>query len=193
MALVRSYGFGGSCDRSIEMVSRFAFDYTDPAPLRRGHIGLQYNGGKAEFRNIKLKPLGLASLFNGKDLTGWKEFPKLKSKFTVTPEGWLNVQNGKGQLETVGQFGDFVLQLECVSNAKNLNSGLFFRCIPGDEMNGYESQIHNGFKDGDRSKPIDCGTGGIFRRVNARLVVPERFRMVFIRRSSPMARTFRSG
>ena len=38
-------------------------------------------------------------------------------------------------------------------------------------MNGYESQIHNGFQDGDRRKPVDCGTGGIFRRVDARLVV----------------------
>ncbi len=38
-------------------------------------------------------------------------------------------------------------------------------------MNGYECQIHNGFKDGDRRKPVDCGTGGIFRRIDARLVV----------------------
>jgi hypothetical protein len=37
-------------------------------------------------------------------------------------------------------------------------------------MNGYESQIHNDFRDGDRTKPVDCGTGGIFRRVNARVV-----------------------
>ena len=37
-------------------------------------------------------------------------------------------------------------------------------------MNGYESQIHNGFKDEDRSKPVDCGTGGIFRRIDARIV-----------------------
>ena len=38
-------------------------------------------------------------------------------------------------------------------------------------MNGYESQIHNGTIGGDRTKPMDCGTGGIFRRQNARLVV----------------------
>jgi len=37
--------------------------------------------------------------------------------------------------------------------------------------NGYESQIHNGFKGGDRSQPTDCGSGGIFRRQNARRVV----------------------
>ena len=37
-------------------------------------------------------------------------------------------------------------------------------------MNGYESQIHNGYKEGDRTQPVDCGTGGIFRRASARLV-----------------------
>ena len=157
----------------VKLNGQQVLDYTDPQPLGRGHIGLQLNKGKVEFRQIKLKPLSLASLFNGKDLTGWKQPASQKSKFTVTAEGWLNVKDGKGQLESSKQFGDFVLQLECISHAKHLNSGLFFRCVPGQEMNGYESQIHNGFKDGDRTKPIDCGTGGIFRRKDARLVVPD--------------------
>jgi hypothetical protein len=43
-------------------------------------------------------------------------------------------------------------------------------------MNGYESQIHNGFVGGDRAKPRDAGTGGIFRRQNARKVVADDFR-----------------
>ena len=38
-------------------------------------------------------------------------------------------------------------------------------------MMGYESQIHNGFKNGDRADPMDHGTGGIFRRQPARFVV----------------------
>jgi hypothetical protein len=38
-------------------------------------------------------------------------------------------------------------------------------------MMGYESQIHHGYRDGDRSRPADCGTGGIFRRIDARRVV----------------------
>ena len=37
-------------------------------------------------------------------------------------------------------------------------------------MNGYESQIQNLFKNNDPSQPVDCGTGGIFRRANARRV-----------------------
>ncbi len=146
-------------------------EYTDPNPLRRGHIGLQLNEGKVAFRNIKLKPLSTTSLFNGKDLAGWTQPENNVSKFTVTEEGWLNVKDGRGQLETEASYGDFVLQLECMTHAEQLNSGFFFRCIPGSPMNGYESQIHNGFKDGDRRQPVDCGTGGIFRRVDARLVV----------------------
>ncbi len=159
----------------VKLDGELVLDYTDPKPLGRGFIGLQLNSGKVEFRNVKLKPLGLESIFNGKDLTGWKTYPEMKSKFTVTPEGWLNVKDGRGQLETEGQYADFTLQLEVFVNGEGLNSGIFFRSIPGDPMNGYECQIHNGFLDGDRTKPKDCGTGGIFRRQNARRVVAEDF------------------
>lgn len=38
-------------------------------------------------------------------------------------------------------------------------------------MNGYECQIQNGMKDGDRNKPQDCGTGGFYRRSDARRIV----------------------
>ena len=145
--------------------------YADSDAIRRGHIGLQLNEGKVEFRNVKLKPLGLPEIFNGKDLTGWKTYPDMASKFTVTDEGYLNVKDGRGQLESEQSYGDFVLQLECISHAPGLNSGIFFRCIPGEQMNGYESQIQNEFLDGDPTKPKDCGTGGIFRRQNARRVV----------------------
>lgn len=156
---------------TVNLDGALVLEYNDPQPLRRGHIGLQLNQGKVEFRNIKLKPLGMVSLFNGKDLSGWKTYPEMASRFTVTDDGLLNVKDGRGQLETEGSYGDFVLQLECITHAEQLNSGFFFRCIPGELMNGYESQIHNGIRDGDRSMPVDCGTGGIFRRINARLVV----------------------
>jgi hypothetical protein len=160
---------------TIQMGGRKVVDYRDLAPLQRarGHIGLQLNQGRVEFRNVKLRPLGMAEVFNGKTLAGWKTFPSQPGQFTVTEEGWLHVKNGPGQLETETTYGDFVLQLECITHAPQLNSGIFFRCIPGEQMMGYESQIHNGFKNGDRASPVDCGTGGIFRRQNARVVVPD--------------------
>ena len=154
-------------------------NYTDPDPLGRGFIGLQYRTGKIQFRNIKLRPLGEKSLFNGKDLTGWNTYPDMASVFSVTEKGEINVVNGKGQLETKDAYGDFTLQLEVFVAGEKLNSGVFFRCIPGETMNGYESQIQNGFLDGNRNKPADCGTGGFFRRQNARRVVADDFTWFF--------------
>jgi hypothetical protein len=159
-------------------------------PRRVGHLALSGNG--VIFRNVKLRPAGMAPLFNGKDLTGWKVFEGKgrKSKFTVTREGWLNVKDGPGDLQSTGQWADFVLQLECLSNGKHLNSGVFFRCIPGEYQQGYEAQIRNQFTDKPtqtytvqeydlkthkplgkkkvRSPAVDYGTGAIYRRMPAR-------------------------
>jgi hypothetical protein len=126
---------------------------------------------KLAIRNIKLKPLGLKPIFNGKDLTGWRGFPGRKSKFTVNDRGELNVKDGPGDLQTEGQWADFVLQLECISNGKHLNSGIFFRCIPNEYQQGYEAQIRNQWEGDNRNKPVDFGTGAIYRRQPARRVV----------------------
>jgi hypothetical protein len=150
---------------------------------------------KLSLRNVRLRPLGSSALFNGKDLDGWKVFEGKgkKSKYTVTKEGWLNVKDGPGDLQTTKLFGNFVLQLECISNGDRLNSGIFFRCIPGQYQQGYEAQIHNGWtetpqktytiddydpkthkllgKKKVQSKAMDYGTGAIYRRMPARFGV----------------------
>ncbi len=159
----------------VKLGGTAVLDYIDKKPIRRGYIGLQFNTSGVAFRNIKLKPLGLKPIFNGKDTAGWSVLPEKKSVFSVTPEGWLNVKDGPGSLETEGKYGDFVAQFECISNGKHLNSGLFFRCLPGQYQNGYESQIQNGYKESDRAQPIDCGTGGFYRRQNARKVLADDF------------------
>jgi hypothetical protein len=167
---------------------------TDPEkkPVKRsGFLALSGNG--VVYRNIKLKPLDTKPLFNGKDLTGWKEFPGKKSMFTVGKEGTIELKNGPGDLQTTDQFADFILQAECISHGKHLNSGIFFRCIPGEYQNGYEAQIHNGWTEKPekeyaveeydpktnklkgtekiKSAAIDYGTGAIYRRVPARKAV----------------------
>ncbi len=148
-------------------------DYTDEKPALSGLIGLQLNSGRASFRNIRLLPLGQKSIFPGENLSGWKQPEGSKSRFSLMPENELLVEDGRGCLESEGSYQNFCLQLECKTLAADLNGGLFLRCIPGELMNGYESQIHNGVVDGDRTKPKDCGTGGVFRRINARYVVPD--------------------
>jgi hypothetical protein len=93
-------------------------------------------------------------------------------------------------LQTVGKYQDFVLQLECISNGKHLNSGIFFRCRDNEYQNGYEAQIRNEFKPTATQKylieefdpktnklidkkeqlfaAVDYGTGAIYRRQPAR-------------------------
>jgi hypothetical protein len=126
-------------------------------------------------RSIKARPFGTQPLFNDKNLDGWKinaaDPKRMSSKWEVTKDGELSVKNGPGDLVTEKEFDNFVLQLECKTNGKALNSGVFFRCIPGQYQNGYEAQIQNAYKDNDRTKPADFGTGAIYRRVPARKVV----------------------
>jgi hypothetical protein len=153
--------------------------YTDPRPTarRRGFIGLQKNAGKAEYRNVYLRPLATKPLFNGKDLTGWRVVPGSKSQFAVE-EGTIHVTNGGGFLETESTWGDFILQAQIKTNGKKLNSGIFFRAMPGTAQapsNGYEAQVQNGYEQNDRTKPSDFGTGAIYRRVKARRVVSNDF------------------
>ncbi|MFM2095960.1 MAG: hypothetical protein RIS70_3084 [Planctomycetota bacterium] len=162
---------GGRC--TVKLNGTEVLNYTDAQPLLRGRIGLQLNKGRVEFRNIRLRPLGVKPLLNGKDLAGWKEGPNSASKFTVRDDGSVHVSGGRGYLESEQSYGDFVGQLQCQTHVENQNSGFFFRCIPGEELNGYESQIQNGYQHGDRSQPADAGTGAIFRRTTARLVVAD--------------------
>lgn len=159
----------------VQLDGQTVVDYVDADPIRRGRIGLQYRSGDVRLRNILLKPLRMKSLFNGRDLTGWRTDKALDSMISVTDHGALHIQNGKGQVETEEAFADFVFRTEIFCNGKELNSGVFFRCIAGDLWMGYESQIHNGFEQGDRNRPSNCGTGGIFRRQDARLVMADDF------------------
>lgn len=155
---------------TIRIDDQEILNYLDPNPIGRGYLGLQLNRGSIAFRNIALKPLNTRSLLEGKTLDQWDTSQKLKSKFEITNQNELQISNGKGQLESKDLFGDFIFSMQCKTNAVGLNSGVFFRCIPGEVMNGYESQIQNLFKNNNPTQPVDCGTGGIFRRTNARRV-----------------------
>jgi hypothetical protein len=168
----------------------FSFEAADPmfVDLHSTVRLVVPKGIQFQLRSVKLKPTGTKALFNGKDLSGWKEHPGKKSAFTVE-DSTIHIKNGPGDLQTEGQWADFVLQLECISNGKHLNSGVFFRCRPGEYQQGYEAQIHNGFGEqpkeyaiedydpkthqllGTRKEKylaLDYGTGAIYRRTPAR-------------------------
>lgn len=114
------------------------------SPAKTGPITITTKPGTTlHIKSITLKPLGGKSIFNGKNLDGWKEIPGRKSKFTVTSAGEINVKDGNGDLQTIDQWDDFVLQLDIISNGDHLNSGVFFRCMPGEFWLGYEAQVRN--------------------------------------------------
>lgn len=84
-------------------------------------------------------------LFNGKDMTGWRQAGP--GKFTVE-EGALTTHGGMGMLWYEGQkFRDFTLEIEWKANHRCNNSGIFVRFPEksDDPMyavnNGYEIQI----------------------------------------------------
>lgn len=138
-----------------------------------GHISFLYNpglDGRLEIRNIRLRPVGMESLFNGKDLTGWNIIPDHQSEFTVA-NGELHIKNGNGQIETDGVYKNFLLQLDVFVAGEKLNSGVFLRGPKGVFWKGYESQIRNEWEGADRTKPVDYGTGGIYGRQPTREVV----------------------
>jgi len=160
-------------------------DFTDETDGLRtsGFIGLQKNEGRVRFRNVFLRPLGAQPVYNGTDLTNWKTVAGSESRFVRSDDGYLTVQGGPGFLETSDSWDDFVLQFSARTNAPGLNGGVFFRLIPGTAAapsNGYELQIENVFLDHDRQKPKDrAGTGAIFRRNQARWVIPDDQKMFF--------------
>lgn len=158
---------GGKLQVSVD--DKLVCDYTDPSPLFAGRIGLQHNSGRVEFRNVMLKPLGLESLLDA-ELSRWTKYPEMPGEFTATDEGWLSVKGGRTQLETKDSYDDFLLLAEYKLPTAEMNSGIFFRCIPGDVMMGYECQVSNEMVDDNRLAPADHGTGGIFRRQVARVV-----------------------
>lgn len=146
-----------------------ACEVRDEGGLTGGRIGLQKNSGRVAFRDIRLRPLGLQSLLD-QELSRWIRYPDMPGRFESTEEGGLRVIGGKTQLESRDEYGDFTLLAEYKMIYPETNSGIFFRSIPGDEMMGYECQVNDEMIDGDPLRPADAGTGGIFRRQDARIV-----------------------
>ena len=157
---------------AVRVDDRLVLEYEDPNPIPNGRIGLQHNSGRVAFRDVQLRPLGLESLIDT-ELTQWTRYPEMSGSFDVNEDDELVVDGGKTQLESKDAYDDFVLRCRYRLAAEDTNSGIFFRCIPGDEMMGYECQLNDGMIDGNPLSPADAGTGGIFRRQPARVVAGE--------------------
>ncbi len=92
---------------------------------------------------------GWISMFNGKDLTGWKSNDEVPGVFTVE-NGELKVSGGRAHLFYVGPNGDasfqsFELKLK-VKTTKGSNSGVYFHTqyqATGWPDKGYECQVNS--------------------------------------------------
>ncbi len=114
------------------------------------------------------------SLFNGKDLSGWNGVSGRKIQIQVPCDVGRLAQRKDGpvDLQTEKTFSDFLLQGECISNGKHLNSGSSSAAYRTQYQQGYEMQIRNQWEGTDRSKPVDFWTGArSTRRQPARRVV----------------------
>lgn len=149
----------------------------------RGFIGLQVHGvgrgaGPLEvsWRNIRLREVrdeqsGWRSLYNGKDLKGWKTtgnwIPEEDGVLAIHPrpgeEGW---QRYGAYLWTEAVFDDFILDVE-YAYPPGGNSGLFFRVgDPADPVHtGIEAQILDSSKKKGAMGPHDHG--GIIGTIGA--------------------------
>ena len=144
---------------------------TDKTKLGRGHISLQHNQGRIEFRNIWLRPILQKHLKLDRDWEqDWAKSEKEKLTVAVVPDG-LHLQGGLGQLQSKADFGDFVLQAKYKLAQPQVNSGVFFRCVRDSMLDGYECQLNHAIVDGDPMRPADAGAGAIFRRQAARIVI----------------------
>jgi hypothetical protein len=138
----------------------------DSATPPKGHIALQAMSDdvanvttEVRFRNIEIKELPSAvppfvSLFNGKDLTGWKTNPADRTSWFVK-DGAIQASGQTGHLYSDrGDYRNFHFRIEALINDGG-NSGQYFRVRapnPG-FPDGYEAQINVSHSD-----PIKTGS-----------------------------------
>ena len=162
---------GNQVDVSLDGKPVMQLKDVEVAP--NGHISLQHNEGTVEFRNILLRPIELNELKLDADWEqAWTRSEKEPDTFAVTVvANGLQLKGGLGQLQSKQSYGNFFLQAQYSLAKPEVNSGIFFRCVPEGMLDGYECQVNHAMVEGDPLRPQDAGAGAIFRRQPARIVV----------------------
>ena len=119
-------------------------NYTGYGLARKGHIGLQDHGSEIRFKNIRIRDLTDYgnSLFNGKNLDGWKVHGTEK---WYVDKSQLICESGPdkeyGYLATTNEYKNFLLRLK-FKQESNGNSGVFFRSsIEGTIITGWQVEV----------------------------------------------------
>lgn len=104
------------------------------ATLEEGYVGLQIEvplGGQFLIRQFRIREIGHATLFNGKDLSGWEGAGKPAETCWSVKDGAITCSGEKGPwLRSAKEFGDFNLRFEYQVSPGG-NSGIFVR-VPAD-------------------------------------------------------------
>lgn len=124
------------------------------------------------FTSVQAADDGWVSMFNGKDLTGWKSNEEVPGVFTVE-NGELKVSGGRAHLFYIGDKGDasfknFELKLK-VKTTPGSNSGVYFHTQYQDKgwpEKGYECQVNSTHTDPKK-------TGSLYGVVNILALLPD--------------------
>lgn len=117
----------------IVLNGKLVFEGSNPTHLS-GVIGLQFNPDKPiEFRNIKLRPLGLNPLFDGSTLNGWT---RTGAGTWSADDGFIHSGSGSSQLESEQQFRNVVLQFRHRETSR-ARSAIGIRGAAGQAGDGY--------------------------------------------------------
>jgi hypothetical protein len=134
-----------------------------------GYFGLMVSAGQVAVRNVQLRPLEMACLFNGKNLAGWRRVesgPARVARWSVE-NGMIHVEQGPGRLETEYAFDDFVLQADVRANGgggqRRPSGGIFLRGDRDFFWSGYEAEIRNEYQSVDPDRTVGFGRNGIYR------------------------------
>ncbi|MBS0266860.1 MAG: DUF1080 domain-containing protein, partial [Planctomycetes bacterium] len=165
-------------DLTVKVDGRITVEHNDgPRSYPRGRLALQQHGAETvvKFRNIEIREIpaepqvgdkladGFESLFNERDLTGWK---------ILGPQGWRIVDGeilatagtSAGWLMSDQEFSDFELKLE-YRMSEGCNSGVFLRAWPDAPLNGaqlFEIQLQDDKHVKYKDLKSDQKTGAIY-------------------------------
>ncbi len=187
-----------SGDRTeVSLDGKPILDYTDDLGLAAGHISLQHNEGRIEFKNIRLRPLdGKALKLDAAWEEDWTQSQKEGAEFKAEPlADGLKISGGLGQVQSKGEWSDFLLQASYRLAKPEVNSGIFFRCVRSGMLDGYECQLNHALEGDDPMHPKDAGAGAIFRRQPARIVIGDGTHSTYVTilASGPLMMTWING
>lgn len=176
----------------IEIDGRSTADIHDDS-ARAGYIGFEsVRGAGLDLRNLRAKPLNVKQIFDGADLSGWKNIPyqhqagkglfhvfsgssKPHSAEWSVKAGAIHGEKGPGAIESENQYDNFILQFKSAAdidpNKKDAYPALSIRNQAGSIGTGYPLGLgrHAG-EIGAMAKPrkpADNNSGGVLETVIA--------------------------